>query len=145
MKKSMGLLFLQIIQARVTAESVIEPVMTILVPPVWSKIKKTDLFQQVKVVCKWSLAPLLLHCGVSQRACQRPLKLSHIRHREDVEVQSMVSAQKPLLPLWGQTARPRERNQIHLGHLKLRGKNLFLHPVFLRLCWKHEQFKFHRD
>lgn len=113
-KRSMGLLFLLIIQARVTAVSVIEPVMIIWFHQA-GRIKKTHLFQWVKVVSQWSSALFLLRCGVSHRACQGPLKVSHIGHREDVEAQSMASPQKPLWPcsvVWGQTASPRATSNL---------------------------------
>lgn len=104
----MGLLFWLIIQARVTAASVIKPVMMI-----WfhhtGRIKKTQLVSMSESGQR-SSALCLLHCGVSHRACQGPLQLSHIGHREDVEAQSMASPQKPLWPwsvVWGQTASPR--------------------------------------
>ncbi len=108
-KRGMGLLFWLIIRARVTAVSVIKPVMMIWFHQT-GRIKKTHLFQWVKVVSQWSSALCRLRCGVSHRACQGPLKLSHIGHREDVEAQSMASPQKPLWPwsvVWGQTASSR--------------------------------------
>lgn len=54
-KRSMGLLFLLIIQARVTAVSVIESVMIIWFHQA-GRIKKTHLFQWVKMVSQWSSA-----------------------------------------------------------------------------------------
>lgn len=104
-KRSMGLPFWQITWARVTAVSVINPVMMIWFHQA-GRIKKTHLFQWAKVVSQRSSALCLPHCGVSHRACQGPLKLSHIGHREDVEAQSVASPQKPLWPWsveWGRT------------------------------------------
>lgn len=102
-KRSVGLRLWLIIQARVTAVSVIKPVSMILV---LSSLKDWEN-SLVEVVIQWGCALCLLCCGVSHRACQGPLKYIHIRHKEDVEALVVASPQKPLWPwsvVWGHTA-----------------------------------------
>lgn len=67
-----------------------------LVPPSWSRSsRKLTGFNTQQRLSRWSTALFRIHCGVSWRACQGPLKLSHTGHRKDVEVQSAVFPQKP--------------------------------------------------
>lgn len=110
MKTSMGLLLWLIIQARVTAVSVIKPVMMIWFHQA-GRTKKIHLFQWVKVVSQRisALSVCFIVGFLTEHA--RGLSSFPTLDTEDMEAQSMAFPQKPLWPwseVWGQTAREKQ-------------------------------------
>lgn len=146
MKRSMGLLFRLIIWARVTAAPVIEPGMMIWFHQA-GRIKRTHLLKSGESVELCSPQPR--RCGVSHKACQRPLKASHIGQREDVKAQSKASPQKPPWPwsmVWGQTVNPGATVKLHslllfCFYAGIRAQRILVIFPIVPLVWSTEFYK----